>query len=281
MYLVPTAAEPTARPGTATPAGDTIIRVSKDATHPYARVDNSVFTTRCLSPEARWALGYLLSKPNNWELRMTDLQHQAGCGRDKVRRMIRELEASGHLVRQRTHRADGRWVWESVIYEQPPFPVAVLAPAAVSPPCPEKPSMGAPPAVTPPPATPPIKRDRIAATTEITKTELGDSNRPPVIEKQDAPTPPYSPYIAAVVLDHSRELGDSFHAPANITQALRVAQAAGLPEQAFVDLLHTARQRVRLYQGKQGQGQLANKMAYYFVVLRDLCSLGAAPQCRN
>jgi len=149
MYLATIPTEPPARaavphPGT---AGDTIIRVAKDASHPYGRIDNTVFVARALSPEARWALGYLLSKPNNWELRMTDLQHQAGCGRDKVRRMIRELEASGHLVRQRTHRADGRWVWESVIYEQPPFPTPL------PPPCPEKPSMGAPPAVTPPPAT--------------------------------------------------------------------------------------------------------------------------------
>ena len=285
MYpaTTPAGAPALARPITppAPAAGGTIIRVSKDVSHPYARVDNSVFTTRNLSPEARWALGYLLSKPDNWELRMSDLQHQAGCGRDKARRLVRELEAAGHLVRCRTHRTDGRWIWESVIYEVPPFPAMVPVAATPTPaPSPEKPSMVAPPAATPPPALPAINQDRIVATTELTKTDLGDSNQPAIVEK-DAPTPRYSPYIAAVVLDHSRELGDGYHAPANITQALRLAQASGLPEQTFVDQLHTARQRVRTYQGKQGQGQLNNKMAYYFVVLRDLCGLGDTPKCRN
>ena len=84
------------------------------------------------------------------------------------------------------------------------------------------------------------------------------------------PAPPYSPYIAGVVQDHSTDLGDSAHWPANVTQALRLWHGSGLDEEAFVAQLHAARHLVRTYQGKQGTGTIANKMAYYFRCLADL-----------
>ncbi len=202
--------------------------------------------------------------------------------------MIRDLETASHLVRRRIHNADGRWFWESTLYEEPPaalcaIPVATGAaaeplahsmaapasrptsPVPVAPPLPP-----APVAAVPVPPEPVLQEQRTAVTTHSIKGD--DSNRAETTQKE--PPPPYSPYIAAVVLDHSRELGDRFHAPANVTQALHLAAAAGLPEQAFVETLHTARARVRTYQGKQRAGQIGNKMAYYFVVLRDLVGLG-------
>jgi len=87
---------------------------------------------------------------------------------------------------------------------------------------------------------------------------------------------PYSPYVAGVILDHSRELGDSVHAPANVTQAHLLWQAGGRDENTFVAQLHEARRLVRKGQGKQGTGTIANKMAYYFTVLRDLTESDAA-----
>jgi len=82
---------------------------------------------------------------------------------------------------------------------------------------------------------------------------------------------PHSPYLAAVVQDHSTELGDRAHWAANVTQACRLWHASGRDEAAFVALLHETRRRVRAYQGKQGSGSIANKMAYYFTVLSRLC----------
>jgi hypothetical protein len=73
-----------------------------------------------------------------------------------------------------------------------------------------------------------------------------------------------------VVLDYSRELGDTLHGPANVTHALRLWQDSALGESAYVTVLQEARQRVRLYQGKQGAGTITNKMAYFFRVMSDL-----------
>jgi len=89
---------------------------------------------------------------------------------------------------------------------------------------------------------------------------------------------PYSAYIASVVLDDSRELGDAVHAPMNVSQAQRLWTESGLSDVAFVEILHEARRRERLYQGKQGTGQITNKMAYYFRVVSRLC---AAPDERS
>ncbi len=80
----------------------------------------------------------------------------------------------------------------------------------------------------------------------------------------------YSPYIAGVILDHSRELGDGLHAPANVTQAHRLWHTCGLDENTFVAALHEARRRVRTYQGKQGSGTIHNRMGYFFRVVTDL-----------
>jgi hypothetical protein len=79
-----------------------------------------------------------------------------------------------------------------------------------------------------------------------------------------------SSYIAGIVLDFSRELGDEAHVAANITQALRLYGASGQGEQAFVGLLYEARRRTRQYQGRQGLGTIDNKMAYFFRVVASL-----------
>ena len=78
----------------------------------------------------------------------------------------------------------------------------------------------------------------------------------------------YSPYIAGVVLDLSRELGDT-NGPSNVTQALRLWQRSGLREEEFVTTLQTARRAVRL---AQAHG-VVNKGAYWMAVVRDQLGL--------
>jgi len=98
-----------------------------------------------------------------------------------------------------------------------------------------------------------------------------DSNRAASeFTKDTTSAPPYSPYIAGIIIDHSRELGDLAHGPANVTQALRLWQHSALAEDSFVACLHEARRRVHTYQGKQGLAGIQNRMAYYFRVVADL-----------
>ncbi len=95
-----------------------------------------------------------------------------------------------------------------------------------------------------------------------------DSN-PPALKKGGDRTV-YSPYIAAVILDYSRELDDVMHGPVNVSQALHLWHGSGLSEENFVTRLHESRARTRTAQGAQGRGQITRKMAYFFAILQDL-----------
>ncbi len=94
-----------------------IIRVVKRS-H-YMRVMNAVFLDSRLSWEARGLLGYLLSKPDNWQVRVHDIIANGPAGAKKVRHMLKELEHYGYLVRMRVQQANGRWDWISLVFESP------------------------------------------------------------------------------------------------------------------------------------------------------------------
>jgi hypothetical protein len=94
-----------------------IYRLEK--TEHYVRIANSVFEDRRLSWGARGLLGYLLSKPDDWQVRLYDLIAQGPAGVHKIRRMLRELEATGYLYRKRLRRKDGTFGWIVIVLEHP------------------------------------------------------------------------------------------------------------------------------------------------------------------
>lgn len=69
--------------------------------------------------EARWLLGYLLSKPDNWTVVVGDIVKRGNCGRDKARKMIAELVQHGYAEREQT-RDDGKFgASVLVIFDEP------------------------------------------------------------------------------------------------------------------------------------------------------------------
>jgi hypothetical protein len=69
--------------------------------------------------EARWLLGYLLSKTDNWTVVIGDIINKGGCGRDKARKMIAELVEYGYAEREQA-REDGKFGSSVlVIYDEP------------------------------------------------------------------------------------------------------------------------------------------------------------------
>lgn len=96
--------------------------VIKRAAHDgsYTIISNKLLTDERLSWEARGVLGYLLSKPATWKIRRTDLVRQSPAGETKIRRVLKELETFGYLVRRRIRTTSGAFDYESRIYEEPP-----------------------------------------------------------------------------------------------------------------------------------------------------------------
>jgi hypothetical protein len=82
----------------------TIIRTNSSS---YFTVPRATAQDRQLSFEARGVLMYLLSKPDDWQTRISDLQQ--GCGRDKIRRILAELEKARYLKHEHEHDKQGRF----------------------------------------------------------------------------------------------------------------------------------------------------------------------------
>jgi hypothetical protein len=74
-----------------------------------------------LSFEALGCLTYLLSKPDDWTIRVSELRKRAGVGRDKMQRILRELKDAGMLVGERVRDSKtGRLMGEEyVLYDTP------------------------------------------------------------------------------------------------------------------------------------------------------------------
>lgn len=93
-----------------------IIRVER-ATHPFTVMDNSPINDKGLSFDSLGVLVYLLSKPDNWQVKTKELQKRGGCGQSKMLRILKELEEEGYLARNKKPGKAGRFIWDIVIYE--------------------------------------------------------------------------------------------------------------------------------------------------------------------
>lgn len=93
------------------------IRVEKNAN--YSVVSNVPLNDERLSWEARGVIAYLLSKPNNWIIRINDLVRKSPAGEHIIRRVLKELETAGYIERKRHNDKQGKFYWEQTIYETP------------------------------------------------------------------------------------------------------------------------------------------------------------------
>lgn len=74
---------------------ETIKRAKHGKDNPYYLSLREIPQNRLLTWEARGVMSYLLSKPGDWEVVISDLQQN--CGRDKARRILKELISFGYI----------------------------------------------------------------------------------------------------------------------------------------------------------------------------------------
>lgn len=98
-----------------------IIRVAHDKNNPYMMLDRSLPQNKELSYEAIGMLTYFLSKPDDWEIIIEDLQRD-GCGRDKVYRILDELKTAGHLHHVKGGRVKGKFTKSYYVVTEQPHP---------------------------------------------------------------------------------------------------------------------------------------------------------------
>jgi hypothetical protein len=71
-----------------------------------------------LSAEAVGVMAYLLSKPDDWEAQLTDIERRFKIGREKRQRIVRELEDAGYMERIET-RENGKFDYTIIVHETP------------------------------------------------------------------------------------------------------------------------------------------------------------------
>lgn len=69
-------------------------------------------------------MALMISLPEDWEYTVSGLAVKAGCGREKVRRLLKELQTVGYLIREQSHDAGGKFGGNVYVLqdEAPPLP---------------------------------------------------------------------------------------------------------------------------------------------------------------
>lgn len=81
-----------------------IVRVVKDKENPYVVLNKTCIEDANLTWQAKGLHTYLISKPDNWQVYISDLKNRSKNGRDATANIIRELIEAGYI--KRIHRRD-------------------------------------------------------------------------------------------------------------------------------------------------------------------------------
>ena len=81
----------------------------------FTILPNAMIEDANLSWGARGVLSYLLSRPDNWTIRFTDLLRRGTSGRDQLRGYLAELRDAGYLLTEALKDERGRFVGKQVM----------------------------------------------------------------------------------------------------------------------------------------------------------------------
>lgn len=116
----------------------TIFRVASRH-KPYSQLGNAMIRDGRLSWDARAILAFILSFPSNWEFSLAWFCRETKTGRDKARRVVRELVAAGYCARVRKRKNDGTLGPYEYVFTDEPEPAEGVPEGAQ--PSPEKASV--------------------------------------------------------------------------------------------------------------------------------------------
>ena len=97
----------------------TIFKINK-RTNPYVMIDTSVAEDIRLTWKAKGLMLYFLSRPDNWEIRRSDLVKRSTDGIDSIKSAIRELIDTGYLTLESFRDDKGKIIkWVYSVFETP------------------------------------------------------------------------------------------------------------------------------------------------------------------
>lgn len=94
-----------------------IYRVQKNEN--YVVMNKTSLQDKRLSWKAKGLHTYMLSMPNDWKFYDIELEKHAKDGKDALKSAIKELKEYGYMRRERRRNEEGKFEWESLVYECP------------------------------------------------------------------------------------------------------------------------------------------------------------------
>jgi hypothetical protein len=132
----------------------------------FASLPNAIWEDPSVSVEAKGVLGYLLSRPHNWNVRPYQVGQVLNIGKDKLQRIFQELISAGYVTREQNRDEAGSFgSMEYIVRDET---VASL-------PQPENPQTAKPHAVDPQTANPAAYKELSLLKTESTKDDADDA----------------------------------------------------------------------------------------------------------
>lgn len=94
-----------------------IVRTIHNRENPFVQLNKKALWDQNLSLEAVGLWARLLSRPDNWEVRVSELCKSCGCGRDKIRSILNELITNGYAFRVQP-RTKGKFAdYDTYVFE--------------------------------------------------------------------------------------------------------------------------------------------------------------------
>jgi DnaD/phage-associated family protein len=94
-----------------------VYRVHKDTN--YVVMNKTALQDPRLSWKAKGLHAYMLSMPNDWKFYDNELEKHAKDGKDALKSAIKELKQYGYMKRERRQNEQGKFEWETIVYEVP------------------------------------------------------------------------------------------------------------------------------------------------------------------
>ncbi len=86
-----------------------VLRTRKNKDNPYVMIDTQLLKREDVSLKAKGMHCYLISKPDDWQIYVSELQKNFKDGRDGVRAALNELEKLGYIEKHQVKVKDGRF----------------------------------------------------------------------------------------------------------------------------------------------------------------------------
>lgn len=82
-------------------------------------MDKTALQDKQLSWKAKGLHAYMLSLPNDWKFYDVELEKHAKDGKDALKTALKELKQHGYMKRERRRNDEGKFDWETLVFEQP------------------------------------------------------------------------------------------------------------------------------------------------------------------